>query len=300
MNRNNLRARLPYLLTAAVLAVLTIIFLLSRRPVGSTDSSEPAGRIYVSEAAERAAAEAQARIREARQSAAAASAEAASSPSADPGPVVPSETASVPPASSEAELLLASLREQVRTLDIALFSPEELASWRRRFDNAVFIGDSLTQAFISYGFFDEDHVKYKRSASISQLDEQIQAAIDRLPDTVIFFTGLNDVSFFINDPTQYYEAYLEKVNQVHSALPNAQIFVISLLPCSDALAASDYHLARSPEFDAQLKRLDPSSPARYLDCHWLVRQELYLDDGIHFTESFYTLLIQYLALETGL
>ena len=164
MNRNNLRARLPYLLTAAVLAVLTIVFLLSRRPVGSTDSSEPAGRIYVSEAAERAAAEAQAKIREARQSAAAASAEAASSgtpaasapassSSADPGPDVPSETASVPPASSEAELL-ASLREQVRTLDIALFSPEELASWRRRFDNAVFIGDSLTQAFISYGFFD--------------------------------------------------------------------------------------------------------------------------------------------------
>lgn len=340
MKRPDLRQQIPYWLTAVLLLALAAVFLLSRRPVTDANASEPAGRIYVSEAGEKNAASVQAQIREARRKASeepSVTEPSATEPPTEPpvtepvtlpttdAPTAPPATTEQPPETlppatepptepateppteppteptpSERERQLAELQEQIRTLKIDLFSAEELAAYRRRFDNAVFIGDSLSQAFISYGFFDDGHVKYKRSAAISQLDEQIQAAINRLPETVIFFTGLNDVSYYINDPTKYYEAYMQQIAKVHAALPDAEIYVISLLPPSNDLAKVNQHLARAPEFDEQLKRIDPGSPAHYVDCHWMVRQELYLGDGIHFNEAFYTILIKFLAIETGL
>ena len=66
------------------------------------------------------------------------------------------------------------------------------------------------------------------------------------------------------------------------------------------LAAVNLNLARSPEFDAQLRRAAEETGIPYIDCHWMVRQQLYLDDGIHFKDGFYTVLIRYLAYRLGL
>ena len=70
--KRSFRSLLPYLLTAVLLAALAAGFLLSRRPAESTDASDPAGRVYVSEAGERSAAEAQSQIRAARKNTSAA------------------------------------------------------------------------------------------------------------------------------------------------------------------------------------------------------------------------------------
>ena len=200
-----------------------------------------------------------------------------------------------PPETAAPEDPYADLKNQIETLDITPFSEAELAQMRALFDRTIFIGDSLTQAILTYGFFDENHVKYKRSASISDLGPEIEAALGMLPDNIVFFTGLNDVSRFITDPTQYYEAYKEKILGILAVRPDIHIYVISLLPPSNDLARVNLNLARSPEFDEQLKRAADDTPAVYVDCHWLVRQQLYLDDGIHFKEPFYTILFKYLA-----
>ena len=218
---------------------------------------------------------------------------------AQPGPTAtavsetgPSEAVSQDP---PAELLA-----QIDALQIAMFSEAELAEYRNRFMNTVFVGDSLTQAMLTYGFFDENHIKFKRSASISQLGEEIDAALAMLPDNLVFFTGLNDVSFYIADPYQYGEAYKAAIAHVRSKSPGTRVIVISLLPPSDYLAAVNLNLARSPEFDAQLRRAAEETGIPYIDCHWMVRQQLYLDDGIHFKDGFYTVLIRYLAYRLGL
>ncbi len=200
-----------------------------------------------------------------------------------------------PPETAAPEDPYADLKNQVETLNITPFSEAELAKMRSLFDRTVFIGDSLTQAILTYGFFDENHIKYKRSASISDLGPEIEAALQMLPDNIVFFTGLNDVSRFITDPAQYYEAYKEKILGILNVRPDIHIYVISLLPPSNDLARVNLNLARSPEFDEQLKRAAGDTPAVYVDCHWMVRQQLYLDDGIHFKEPFYTILFKYLA-----
>lgn len=368
MNRRRFRSLFPYLLIAVLLIALAAGFLLSRRSADSADVSDPAGRVYVSEAGERSAAEAQSQIRAARKSASAASTAAEPSGTAGPAPTetapaetlptappetvppvteppvtepagsdsdprtdapteAPAETTAETPVETSAgpepttepepvttepepattepgpspEALLASLQEQIRTLNIDLFTPDELASIRRRFDNAVFTGDSMAQGLVSFELFDENHVKFLRGASVGEFDPQIQAAIDTLPDYFIFFTGCNNVSTYINDPTEYYRQFVSRIEWVKSALPDTEIYVICMLPASDHfIQYENYHVARQPEYDAQLKLVCQDTGVHYVDCHWMVRQELYLEDGLHFNLAFYTVLIKFLAMEMGL
>ncbi len=297
MNHRSFRSLLPYLLTAVLLVALAAGFLLSRRPAESTDASDPAGRVYVSEAGERSAAEAQSQIRAARKSA---SVGTTAEPSGTAEPA-PTESAPATEPATTAGSLLASLQEQIQTLNIDLFTPDELAAVRRRFDTAVFTGDSMAQGFVSFDLFDENHVKFQRGASIGEFDPEIQAAIDTLPDYFIFFTGCNNVSTYINDPTEYYRQFVSRIEWVKSALPDTEIYVICMLPASDRfIKYENYHVARQPEYDAQLKLVCQDTGVHYVDCHWMVRQELYLEDGLHFNEAFYTILIKFLMLEIGL
>ncbi|MBQ6074709.1 MAG: hypothetical protein IJK86_00970 [Lachnospiraceae bacterium] len=358
MNRRRFRSLFPYLLTSVLLIALAAGFLLSRRPVTGADVSDPAGRVYVSEAGERSAAEAQSQIRAARKSASSAGPTAEPSGTAAPPPTEPVPTETLPtappetvppetgpaetgPAGSDSEprtdappespaettadpepptepessaapapttspgpspeTILASLQEQIRTLNIDLFTPDELASIRRRFDGAVFTGDSMAQGLVSFELFDENHVKFQRGASVGEFDPQIQAAIDTLPDYFIFFTGCNNVSTYINDPTEYYRQFVSRIEWVKRALPDTEIYVICMLPASDRfIQYENYHVARSPEYDAQLKLVCQDTGVHYVDCHWMVRQELYLEDGLHFNLAFYTVLIKFLAIEMGL
>ena len=359
MNHRSFRSLLPYLLTAVLLVALAAGFLLSRRPAESTDASDPAGRVYVSEAGERSAAEAQSQIRAARKSTSAGTTAEPSGP-AEPAPTEPAPTDTLPTAPTETappetvppetepagptaephtdapteppaettaeppvettaepepptepapttapgpspEIVLASLQEQIQTLNIDLFTPDELAAVRRRFDTAVITGDSMAQGLVSFDLFDENHVKFQRGASIGEFDPQIQAAIDTLPDYFIFFTGCNNVSTYINDPTEYYRQFVSRIEWVKSALPDTEIYVICMLPASDRfIKYENYHVARQPEYDAQLKLVCQDTGVHYVDCHWMVRQELYLEDGLHFNEAFYTILIKFLMLEIGL
>lgn len=201
--------------------------------------------------------------------------------------------------SSEASATMEDLAQQIASLEIREMSPEEIAMWRQRYGSTVVVGDSMTQAILEYDFLDENHVKFQRSISVGQLYELTQEALEMLPDRIIFFTGLNDVDVFEN-PEDYYNAYLDRVNQVRSFNPDIHINICSLLPPSEELASWREDLARSPEYDAELQRLCADTGVNYIDLHWMVRQELYLEDGIHFNYDFYTIWMQYVALAAGI
>lgn len=201
-------------------------------------------------------------------------------------------------AQAERNELFANLVSQIETLNIEGFTPEELASYQQRFTDTVVVGDSMAQAVYENGLLDGNHVFFKRGASIGHLEEKVNEALAMLPQNLIFYTGLNDTDYF-SDPNEYAAAYLEKVNQVKAASPSCRVFICSMLPPSNALGAVRSDLARAPEYDAALQALCESSDAYYLNLNWMMRQELYLDDGIHFNSLFYTVWMKYAALVLG-
>lgn len=200
---------------------------------------------------------------------------------------------------TSAEAFIAAHKEQIETANITVLSESERADYKKRLENCVVIGDSMAQAALEYGFLDDSHVFYKRGAAIGDLTDTIEQASSMLPTTVIFFTGLNDTDRY-PEIADYQQAYFEKLQYAKSLMPQATIYVCSMLPPSDAFGATRPDLARAPYYDAALKDMCLSSGIGYIDTNWMVNQSLYMQDGIHFVSSFYDLWIQYICACTGL
>ncbi len=193
------------------------------------------------------------------------------------------------------QAMAAPLYDQINNLTIPELTPEELAGYQQKYANTIVIGDSMAQAVYEYGLLDGNHVYFERGASISMLSEEIDEAMAMLPSKIIFFTGLNDTDYF-DDPNAYAAAYQDRINQVLSWNPAVEIYICSMTPPGNELGAARPDLARAPEYDAALQNLCASTTSKYIDLNWMVRQELYLEDGIHFDYSFYTVWLQYAAM----
>ena len=257
-----------FLTEGAVLIVLLIILIRFTGKKETVYSEETAaGRAYISAEAAKDPAVIQARIQTLKESAG---------------------NGIVPGSASFDELFA-----QIDSLQIRTLSTEEIYNYRSAMANTVIVGDSMAQAVLEYDLLDENHVYYQRSASISQLDEQITGALSMLPQNLVFFMGLNDINYY-EDTSQYYNAFYEKIRMIREIAPDVRIFICSMLPPSDGLAAEREDLARSPEYDAVLRQLCQDVSAGYIDCSWMVRQPLYLEDGIHFSYEFYCVWLQYL------
>ena len=191
------------------------------------------------------------------------------------------------------EELMALLRAQVESGKAEELSPEELGRLKARFSTVAVVGDSMAQALLEYGLLDESQVFYERGGITRNLGPVTDRALQMYPETVIFFTGLNDADHETYD--SYPEAYAQRVAQVHAALPEAKILICSMTPPSNSLGAVREDLARAPVFDQVLEGWCAGSPyADYVDLKWMVRQDWYMDDGIHFKRSFYLIWLQYL------
>ena len=161
----------------------------------------------------------------------------------------------------------------------------QLAQDRNILKDCAVIGDSMAQAVLEYGFLDEAHVFFERGAIIRELKGQIEAASAMLPRTVVFFTGLNDTDHETVD--SYVEAYASQIAYVKSLLPDAEIFICSMTPPSDDLAAEREDLAMSVYYADALKTWCEENDILCLDLSFLVSQDRYLEDGIHFNYTFY-------------
>lgn len=200
------------------------------------------------------------------------------------------------PVENPSQEILTGLQAEIDSLNPRALSETELAALRAKLTDTVVIGDSMAQAVLEYGLLDANHVFYKRSASISDLSAEVNRAMSMLPKNVIFFTGLNDTDRF-TDTKEFAAAYRQKIEQVLSIDPTVHVYVCTMTPPSNPLGAARPDLARAPLYDQELQQLPNTTRAKYLDLNWMVRQQLYLGDGIHFNAGFYSVWLRYVALK---
>ncbi|MBO4411608.1 MAG: hypothetical protein J5794_05430 [Lachnospiraceae bacterium] len=304
----------------ALAAVLICGLLLGtgcKEPVGiPAELSE--GLRYLSEEGQKDPAKAQAEIRAGRESYYASAeetdepavrptegTEASSEPASEAPSIGPTEAPTeavteAPKVTEAAPSPNVSLSEEIQTKNIHLLTEEERAYYKKCYENTIFVGDSLTQAILTYGYLDGNSVKYIRGATIDKLGSKVDEALAMIPDRIIFFKGLNDANVFMENTAGFYAAYKAQIERVRNANPSIRICIVSLLPPSTYLAAVRADLARSGDFDAELKRLCSDMGLTYIDCHWMAASYLYLEDGIHFKEAFYSVFIRYVADLLGL
>lgn len=161
----------------------------------------------------------------------------------------------------------------------------EISVWSL-FEDYVLLGDSRAVGFSFYGFLPEERVLAESGATILHLEEHIPDIVALNPSNIFLCYGLNDIMLGTwPTPSDYVTKFTSVINEIHEQLPDANIYISSILPAPGSSVQSqlaDYSQALD-EMCSALNR------CYFVDNDDISSQYsgLWENDGIHVMQDFY-------------
>ena len=177
---------------------------------------------------------------------------------------------------------LDSAKEKLTALD-----NEETDIWNL-FDGIVIVGDSRSEAFVEYDYLPESVVVAKKGANLKYADEVIDDVVSKQPDSIIFTYGINDVTGNWISPEPFIERYKYIISEYKKQLPDADIFVCSIIPVYEKAIEDDPTLIALPEYAEAVREMCDEEGYIFMDCDDIYDyKEYYEDEGMHFKSPMY-------------
>ena len=183
------------------------------------------------------------------------------------------------------------------------------------FDDAVFIGDSLTQGLDLYSVL--PNASYIASQGINPQTIQgsilltdgrtvlVKEELMRVPHKKIYvMLGSNGIAWMSKETiTSYYEEFLDMIQQL---APDSLIYVQSILPVTAQKSQDErYANKKIVEYNQALEKMAEEQGVYYLNVHEGMRDqngalppEASPSDGMHMTSDYYRKWVDYLATHT--
>lgn len=166
----------------------------------------------------------------------------------------------------------------------------EISVWSL-FDDYVLLGDSRAVGFSFYGFLPDERVIAESGATILHLEEHIPDIVALNPSNIFLCYGLNDVSIGIWPTKEDYVAqFSDIIGQIQAQLPDANIFISSILPARDPAFQKSTAWYNIPEYSQAVSDMcDTISHCYYVDNDAIAEEysSLWEIDGIHVQKNFY-------------
>lgn len=177
---------------------------------------------------------------------------------------------------------------------------EIIISARYTLAKAMVAGDSQAQALSAYEILNEASVAAKIGRHIKDCDEELSKIISMNPSIVFMTYGINDLGIY-GKASEFADVYGEKLSQLRSSLPDAQIYVTAIFPAnSDAIAKQSWlSPANLNAFNEALQKKTEELGMTFLNCNSLIKAEYYQQDGEHFSIDFYKIWAKYMADAAG-
>ncbi len=176
------------------------------------------------------------------------------------------------------------------------------AELNEHYQGAVILGDSITDAIVSYEFLGRDVVVSKVGLRIAKADDYIETAIGLNPSTIFTCFGANDLETYEDDSAQFIEEYSKQIKKLQKALPGAKIYVNSIFPIEQSRIDESPSLGYYSDYNTQLEKMCTDLNCTYIDSTFLVSDNpnYYEPDGEHLVYDFYPKWLTYMALEAGI
>ena len=163
--------------------------------------------------------------------------------------------------------------------------------------NTVIIGDSRVVGFSAYNCMEESRILAGTSWSIMELPAVFDAVASINPRFIVVAFGINEIAQQLGTPVYFNtdESYIEALDyylgQLQEQAPNAQIYYSSILPASKAGLASMDGFTIIPGRNKAIKKFCDEKGYGFIDTEPIANehQEMYREDGVHFTADFYPL-----------
>lgn len=172
---------------------------------------------------------------------------------------------------------------------------EDARSVKEKFGGAVVIGDSVTQGFSEFDILNTSSVVSKIGVHLYEADELIAQAKELSPGTVFLAFGRNDLAATEGDADEFISQYTEVLDKVAKELPDANIFVNSILPVQESAIEDDPYLENIADYNTALKELCDSRSIGFIDNTDLVQEQYFEPDGQHFKADFYPVWAEHMA-----
>lgn len=158
------------------------------------------------------------------------------------------------------------------------------------FNDSVVLGDSRAVGFEYHGFISEDRVFAEGGATIRNIPDYINGIKKVNPSSIILCFGLNDISIgYWNTSEEYIKELDEMLALLQKELPEATVFVNSILPATDPAFEQSEKWRNIPDWNKDIKEHCEEEKTPYIDIIDVVKEHknLYDTDGIHMKKEFY-------------
>lgn len=167
----------------------------------------------------------------------------------------------------------------------------EISVWTL-FEDYVILGDSRAVGFYYFGFLPESRVLAEGGSTIRTLREHIPQVVEMNPANIFLCYGLNDVSIgYWDTPEAYVTEFRQTIADIQSQLPDASIFVSSILPARDPAFDTAPIWREIPTFSAAVREMcDTIDRCYYVDNDAIAQEYADLwdsEDGVHVNKAFY-------------
>ncbi|WP_416198209.1 MAG: SGNH-hydro domain-containing protein [Sporanaerobacter sp.] len=165
------------------------------------------------------------------------------------------------------------------------------------FKDDLFVGDSITDSLSFYEILEEKNVIAKLGLTVVQGEKEINNIKKANPSNIYLLFGMNDVLMGI-DGQKFAKNYAEFVHKIQDELPDANIYVQSVIPVSPNVKQKKPLLnnVNIDKFNEALMQMCKDENINYIDLRPILENEseLYEPDGIHLKYKFYKLWLNYL------
>lgn len=170
-------------------------------------------------------------------------------------------------------------------------------NYKEIFKDSLFIGDSITDSLSAYEVLDERNVIAKLGlTAVGAQKEVINIGEGNFSKVYILF-GMNDILMGISDE-KFTQNYMDLIHIIQKKLPNADIYVQSILPVSPKVQNKKTALnnLKIKEFNSALVRMCKDEGINYIDLKPLLigKESLREPDGIHLKYAFYKEWLNYI------
>lgn len=168
-------------------------------------------------------------------------------------------------------------------MDAALQWQEKSAS--EKLEGCLIIGDSVSQGLYQYELVDKTLVLTKDGAGVydpdgTGLTELIAQAVEAAPSKIFLALGVLDTDGNQADADTFAENYKNVIHSIKEALPNTFLYINSGYPVSRE--------AKVTKHNQELRALCLEEGVIFIDNTSLVKEEYYIDDGIHMSQDYYS------------
>lgn len=158
------------------------------------------------------------------------------------------------------------------------------------FDDFVFLGDSRVVGFDVFGLLPSDRILADAGDTINSITDRMDRVRELSPKYIFISYGINDIGIgFWPTKEEYTAAFAEKIHALQKELPDAEIYVNSIIPAREDAEQMIPVWAGLPEYSEAVRQMCEKENIPFIDNDRIVSEhgDLYAADGVHLQRDFY-------------